>query len=413
MLRSFSKHFNDTVFRGPDMEGGSGDTIPENDIADGGDVGHPDGGDDSGAVDDQPQDRQLTVREQIKKSIAETSEQPQAKPKRDAKTGRFGDRVKPDQEPVAQEQQPAAKSTVPAPESLSKEAKAAWASAPPAIQEAFVKREQDMQKGVDELKQKYSLIDGALAEHTDALRQMNATPGEAVNRMFLWFKALANNPVQAIPGLVQSMGMDWNKVVAAIAQGQQGQNQPQSQQQGAPEIPEPVRNYVGTLENQVRELTNMVQQVQSGFGNIQQDIVRQSEAKTQENLNLWSKDKQYFEEVRQDMARLIQADPALVKNGQVDLDTAYERAIYYNPEVRAKVLAAQQQANQQVQQTADAATTAQRSQQATKARKAAVSLPSSGSPGAPAAKPGAKKVPGQKTSVRESLTQAMRELADQ
>jgi hypothetical protein len=274
------------------------------------------------------------------------------------------------------------------------------------LQEAFVKREQDMQKGVDELKSKYNLIDQSLAEHTDALRQMNATPGEAVNRMFLWFKALANNPVQAFPGLAQSMGMDWNKVVAAITQGQQPQQQGQP---GAPEIPENVKTYVGTLENQVRELSKMVQQVQSGFGNIQNDITAQNEAKTKENLGIWSKDKPYFEEVRQDMARLIQADPALVKNGQVDLDTAYERAIYYNPDVRVKVLAAQQQANQQVQQDQAAQATTQKQAQVAKARKASVSLPTTNAPtgGPPSKKPTAK------MSVRDSLKAAIAEFRDQ
>src|ERR1700744_6475803 len=123
MLKSFA-HFNETVFRGPDDECGSGgDGGIEPDVG-GGEGLEPDGG--SGG---EPEPKEpLTVREQIKRSIAETSEQPEAKPKRDAKTGRFGDRApKAGQEPAAAapEAKPAAPAVAP-PASLPKEVAAEW-----------------------------------------------------------------------------------------------------------------------------------------------------------------------------------------------------------------------------------------------------------------------------------------------
>jgi hemoglobin-like flavoprotein len=415
---AFLRSLNDAFYRSPDLEGGAdGGEVSDTDVLDDGGVGEHSGSDDgdSGDSGQETSGEKLSVRDQIKKSFAEANEAAQPKPTKKSK-GRAGDgqqQAQPSPEPVA------AQNAGPAlnpPDSLNKDAKAAWAQAPRALQEAFIKREQDMQKGVDELKGKYAQIDNALAEHTDALRQMNASPGEAVSRMFLWFKALANNPVAAFPGLAQSFGMDWSKIVqAAQAQAGQQPGQQQGQQgnngQAAPAVPEEMKQYVSGLENQVRQLSGVVQQIQQGYGTIQQDMNAANEAKTRENLSFWSKDKKYFEEVRQDMARLIQADPALVKNGQVDLDTAYERAIFYNPEVRAKVLAEQQQANQQVQQqTTDAATTAKAGQVA-KARKASVSIPSSNAPnteGAPR-----KKAPAQRGSVRDSLKAAIAELRDQ
>lgn len=418
-LRSLNRHLNSTVFYGPPDEGSGGADVGDDTVLDVG-GGSPDGGDDAGDSDSsgEPQER-LTVREQIKKSIAETSEPPAAKPKRDAKSGRFGDRQPKgaDADAAPAEAEPAAPTApaIEAPASLSPEAKAAWDKAPPEIQAAFVKREQDMAQGVEQLKQRYTLIDQAIAPHQDALRQMNATPADAVNRMFLWFKALAGRPADAFPALAQSMGIDWNQLSGAKA-GEAPAAVPAADGTGAPEIPEPVKAYVGQLEGQLRQLTEYVQQIGGRFGDVEQTISSQNDARTRENLALWSDGKEYFEEVRQDMAKLIETGMVPLKaDGQVDLDTAYERAIHFNPTVRAKVLAAQQQANQEVQQkTEQAATTANQSQ-VNKARKAAGgSLSASTTPGASAVPVGtAKKKPGQKMSVRESLKAAVAELRDQ
>jgi DNA-binding TFAR19-related protein (PDSD5 family) len=217
------------------------------------------------------------------------------------------------------------------------------------------------------------------------------------------------------------MGIDWTKLApqavssppaaasAAVAEGGAA---------GAPpvtEIPAPVKEYIGNLEQQLRQLSGVVNQIGGQFGNMQQNFQVQSEAKTRENLSIWAKDKLHFEDVRQDMAKLIETQVVPLKaNGEVDLDTAYERAIYFNPEVRKKVLAEQQQADLAArQQTQDAATTAQQTQVG-KARKAAVSLPASSTPGATqGSRAVVAKKPGQKTPVRDSLRQAIQQLRDQ
>jgi hypothetical protein len=415
MLSSFRDKYMSSVFRAPDDEGGADVETNVSDIADTGDSsastddqgGAVDGGEETGEA---PQ--KLSVRDEIKKAMADSSQEAQAKVKPPQRQKKASAPVDPANKAAAAaldptKQAPAAsQTTVPAPARLSPEAKAEWDKAPEAVKQAFVKAEQDMQRGVDELKSRYSLIDQAIAPHADALRQMNATPGEAVNRMFLWFKALAGDPAQAFPLLAKSMGFDWTKVAQATMQAA-AQQQPGT----APEIPEPVRNYVSGLEQQIQRLGQQLNNVQSGFGSMQQDVQAQNEAKARDNLAIWSKDKEFFEEVRQDMGQLLQTGMVPLKNGQVDLDSAYEHAIYFNPDVRAKVLAKQQQANQQVQQAATAAATTAKQAQVEKARKAAVSLPSGNAPGAEPGK--APQKPGKKMSVRESLKAAMAELRDQ
>lgn len=422
-MRSLARHLNSTVFRGPDTEvgsdastGGTGDT--DLDVVGGDDAGSDQVDDDSSVAGNEP-DRPLTVREQLKKSIAEVNEDEANKNKRESKKAPRKAAAT-EKAPAAAEADPAAApvAEIAAPESLSKEAKEAWKDAPLAVKQAFVKREQDMQRGVDELKQRYALIDQAIAPHTDALRQMNATPQEAVDRMFLWFKALAGSPTEAFPQLAKSMGIDWQKLVG----GQQPQPQQQSQVNAdgtpaAPEIPEPVKNYVGQLEEHIRNLTQQVQQNFQQLGgrveSFEQTQQRENMQRTTENLMMWAKDKPHFEEVRQEMASLIQSGMIPLKDGQVDLDTAYERAIHFKPEVRAKVLAAQQQANQQVQSDAAKAATTAVQNKTNQARKAASSLPATNPPGSNQAQGGLKKKPGQKLSVRESLKAAMADLRDQ
>lgn len=400
MLSSLTRHFNESVFRGPDTEGTGADVEDlHDDNVDSTDDGSTDSSGDDPA-EDPVEEKKLSVREQIKKSMAETAEQ--AKPKKAAK---------PAPAPKVAEAAPAvapaapAAPSIPAPESLSREAKAAWDKSPPEIQAAFVKREQDMANGVAELKQRYSQIDQALAPHTDALRAMNATPGDAVNRLFLWFKALASRPAVAFPELAKNMGIDWAKLTTPAA--------PTTPADGtaAPEIPEPVKNYIGSLEQQLRQMGQAVNQIGGRFGQVESSLNAQNEARTRENLSIWSQGKPYFEDVRQDMAKLIETGIVPLKSdGQVDLDTAYERAIYLNPDVRAKVLAEQQQANAQVQEQATVAATTARQAQANKARKAAVSLPVS-TPGTPSG--GNSKKPPGKMSVKESIRLAMEQLRDQ
>lgn len=413
--------FYNLTNRAPDEGGGADDTATlDNDTGDvggddGGDVGD-DGGapaDDSHETSAEGEGKPLSVREQLKKSIAEAQEadkEKAPKPKRGKQVGQK-EAAAPKE---AQAQQPAQTEDIPPPQSLPKELHEAWKQTPEPMRQAFLKREQDTARGVEELKQRYSLIDQAIAPHTDALRVMNASPGDAVNRMFLWFKALANSPEQAFPALIQSMGHDPARVFAALQGGQQqaAAGQPGQNPAKVPQLPDAVKGYVSGLEQQIQQMQQYIGQIGQRFGSVEQSMQAQNDARTAENLSIWSKDKEFFEDARQTMAELIQSGVVpLLPNGQVDLDTAYERAIYFNPEVRAKVLAKQQQANQQAtQQQQEAATTA-RQQQVAKARRAGSSIPASSTPGTQVANSGAARGTGK--SVRDSLREAMKSLREQ
>lgn len=304
-----------------------------------------------------------------------------------------------------QQQQEQQQQTIQAPDAFSREAKAEWANTPSIIQAAIIKREQDMAKGVDELKKKYTELDNVLQPRMEIMRRNGHTPAAAVNQLFAWFEALSANPKVAFPALAESFKFDLRTALPAEQQVQQQQQQTpqQIQQQQQGEIPGPVQTYIKGLEDKLEQLT---QGITAKFGTLEQTFQQQSEAKTKEILDRWAEGKPHFEEVRVIMGNLIATGvvPPL-PNGAADLDKAYDMAVYANPEVRAKILAEQQQkAEAERKAQAEKERKAQQ-EQANKARKAGGSL-SLNAPGETPEQKGQRK---RGKSVRESLQEAIEE----
>lgn len=284
-----------------------------------------------------------------------------------------------------------------APEGFSKEAKAEWAKTPAPVRAAMVKREQDMANGVNEIKKRYADIDQVLAPRMQAIRQNGHTPAAAVNQLFSWMEALSNNPKQAFPALAQSFKFDLRSLTGAAPAPAAGE-QPEG------EVPPAVQAYINGLE----------QKMQTMFGTLKSDyttqLQNQSYAKTQETLDTWAKGKPYFEEARQLMAHLISSGAVpVLPNGSADLDKAYDMALYALPDVRAKVLAEQEQARVKAAADKRSAEKAAQDKQAALARKAAGGALQSGAPGNPVQ---AGKKPAKGKSVRESLMEAREQLAE-
>ena len=318
-----------------------------------------------------------------------------------------------------------AKSKLAPPEGFSKEAKAEWEKTPPQVQQAILKREQDMSKGVEELKKRYTDIDQALTPRMDLIRKHGHTPGQAVNQLFSWFEALAQDPVRlksgqapvALEALAKSFGIDLR---ALYTPAQEKPKEPAAQEPGkdgqpAGAVPPQVQAYIDSMKDQLAQFGQAVQQ---RFGSLENTFQQQSQAKTQEMLDTWAKDKPYFEDVRGMMAHLITPGPASamypqgsppavppLANGAADLDTAYDMAVNAIPAIRQKVrqeelakIEADRVAKEQKEKKAQ-------QEAADKARKASGSL-SLTAPGAPVT---LQKGPKQRKTVGESLREAIAE----
>lgn len=296
---------------------------------------------------------------------------------------------------------------VAAPEGWSKEAKADWAALPPTVQAAVAKREADVTKGINDLKARQADIDTALKPRLEMIKGHGKTPGQAVDQLFSWFEALKANPDNAFPALAQSFGYDLRRLF-------QQQKPQQQQQQQQPAKVDPQAAAGDQAEGQQPDIMTAIKQALSGmeekvtqrFTALESTFAQQSQAKTQEILDNWSKDKPHFEEVRQTMARLIASgEVPPLQNGSADLDTAYDMALYAKPDIRAKVLADQQQKAKAALEAAQAKEQKAQSEQAAKARKANVGLGPS-APGTQVSQQGKGK---KGKSVRESLLEAMSE----
>lgn len=291
-----------------------------------------------------------------------------------------------------------------APTAWTKEAKAAWAELPPAVQAAVTKREADVQKGVDELKAKYSDLDTALAPHLQIIRQHGHTPGQAVQQMFAWFQALNANPKQAFPALLQSFKQKPEDIFGAPAAAAAPAEaaKPAAGEQPAAAVSPEVQAYIDGIKKELGELKQTFGQE---IGGLRNSVMSQQERDTQNVLSMWSKDKPHFEAVRSEMARLIQSGAVPLKDGKVDLDGAYEKAIRLNDEIWTATQAQKAAAEEAKRVAAGEAKKKAEAEAAEKAKRAAVSL-TPAAPGAPGAA-GAKVKKGK--SVRESLMEAIDE----
>ncbi len=233
----------------------------------------------------------------------------------------------------------------------------------------------------------------------DLIRRHGHTPGQAVNQLFAWFEALSANPQQAFPALMQSFRVDPRQIFGNLQQQQQpGQQTDQPQDTG---IAPQTQQYINNLEQRFNQLSNAVAQK---FGSLETTFQAQSEAKTKEILDQWAQGKEHFEEVRQMMAHLIGsgAIPPL-PNGGADLDKAYDMAIYAIPDIRGKIMTAQETKAKADRLVKAQAEKAAQQAAATKARRAAgglgLSAPGSSAPPPPDSKRG--------KTVKETLRDAL------
>jgi hypothetical protein len=339
------------AFSPPD-EGGAAPTEAE--VVDtGGETPAPEGGEAPVAEpaatppkEDHAKPRVESTTDSIKRAVAETKEKAEAAAKakttKAAKTkdssqasAETGDPAKPSSEPTEGNTATAPQAASGPPQAWSKEEKALWNDLPEAARTAILRREADTAKGVQELRTRYQDIDTAVAPYKAVMTQNNVTPAQAITQLFKWHMELAGpNKVQAFQQLAKSFGIDPATIAAvpAAAEAQAGADQGNT-------IPENLRPVITNLETRLKTF-------EEG-----QSAALQNAAK-QTWIN-WSKDKPHAETVRGLMANLINSDLALIqagqpqisntiKDGSIDMDAAYQAAIYAHPEVRATLLQEEQ-----------------------------------------------------------------------
>ncbi len=292
---------------------------------------------------------------------------------------------------------PASKPAVEPPTSWSLEAKTAYTSLPQAVQMAIQKREKEVADGFTQYQTRYQDIDRAFGPQRDfQLQQLGKSRGEAISQLFGWHDALANpqTRVQAFRALMQSHGIDPSTLFPQTGQTQQ---------------PDPNTDPTAFVNQIVQSnLQQSLQPVLQRVGSFEQMLQQREElAEAKGKLTTFSTDKPHFERVRQAMAQMIGSGYAQ------DLEDAYQKATWADPEIRGEILAGEQakrEADAKAAQEAREAKTAQAEEErkrkereaADKARRANIGVRHSTAAGMPSKSSGSK-------SIRDSIVEAVRD----
>ena len=278
------------------------------------------------------------------------------------------------------------------PPGWTKEGKTSWSSLSPDVQKSVLKREKEFSDGIAQYANKskaYDEFDRVIAPYRDQIKAIGATEHETVGRLFQWMDALARpqTKLEAFKALGAAYGIDINQLVSGSQQ-----NEPVQDGNNSDRPPSWFNEFAGTVG---QKLTS----IEKRYENEQQSAAERS-------INEWAADKEHFSEVRELMYGLIQSGRFPPKNGMLDLDGAYNAAIYAHPEVRQQILEkeridAASLAESELANKANAAKLA-----AIKARKAGVGL----RPSAPASNvPSNNNGSGKSASVRDSIMEASEE----
>ena len=219
------------------------------------------------------------------------------------------------------------------PSSWDAASKAAFGQLPPQVQAAVAKREAEVENGFRVL-QNYR----GLEQYQGYMDQAGITHSEVMRRALDWEKATLNDPIGAVRHLLQIRGIDPRQAAQALATGQ-NINVPR------PAAPQPKTVNIAAEVNRV---------IQEREVNSQIDNFLADPANTHANM-------------------VIDHMAALIQGGQArDLPSAYQMAIWANPEIRATLI------RQGQAQPANGGRAAQAANQARQAAKGVTGAPARG-----------------------------------
>lgn len=226
---------------------------------------------------------------------------------------------------------------------LRKEEATAYMKADPVLQQAFLRRSEEMHKGIEQFREKAQFADSvsrAIQPFAQNIQAAGVSPDVAIHALFSADAMLRSANPQQKAGMIYKLMQDYQ------VNPQDLLNVLQSPQQSSfnPEV--------FAMQQQLQQMKSWVeQQSQAREQMEQQQLNSEIERFAADPANV------HFEAVREHMAALLQS--GLAK----DLPDAYQQAVYANPTIRARVLA-EQQAKAEADRKAEALKKAQAAKQA-------------------------------------------------
>jgi len=197
------------------------------------------------------------------------------------------------------------------PQSWKSEYHETWKMADPRLQEYAYQREEEMRKGVEPLISKAKFADEmqqAIEPFMSTINGLGIRPSQAARALMQADHTLRHAPpeqkVQLFAQLAQQYGVNLGDVAPFQT-----------------EAPSP---HIAALQNEVLGVRGQLQ-------NYQNEHEQTKQTKLLEEIEIFAKDKEYFEEARPTMVTLLQSGFAAT------LDDAYDKAVRLDPELFEKV----------------------------------------------------------------------------
>lgn len=232
---------------------------------------------------------------------------------------------------------PTAPPAPPAPKTWRPEAQGKWESVDPTVKAEILKREEDTLRGISQYRQAAQVgetFHRVIQPYQQLLQQHGADPVATVSSLLATQAKLASGTpeqrVEVIRQIAQAYGVSPDSL--------------------DPNLAPYVDPSVKALQDQVQALQNQLQSVQTNrVSQVRQELSTELDRFTADPAHA------YFDEVANDMAKLLQTGAAAT------LKEAYETAVWANPATRAKELArmdSEKQAQAQAQQASATAAAA-------------------------------------------------------
>ena len=227
------------------------------------------------------------------------------------------------QEEVVAETKPAK----PRPSSWKKDYEESWGKLDPTLQDYITQREADFAKGVSTYKNQWEQAQPILStmeKFAPILQQNGVDPAQWINSLGTAHQTLVygtpDQKLQMFAQLANDYGIDLNGLTGGQA----------------------VSPQFSMIAQELSQIKNQWQQFQS-----QQE--QQEQAQLKSEIDSFSKDKPYFDDVRETMAGLLQ------NNMASDLNTAYDKAIRLHDDIWQKIQSEQVKSSQTEQKSKIAA----------------------------------------------------------
>ena len=198
----------------------------------------------------------------------------------------------------------------PPPKSWAKDYHEDWGKVPPKVQEYIELREKQMLDGIEQYKEFHGLgksIKEVVSPYMPMLQASGVDPAKAVAVLLNANYRLTQGPAESRKQAFIELGTSLGIIPPGAVQGQ------------APEPPA------------VREMRERLMRLEGSLTESQQIRYEEARTRVSTEVEAFSKNAPYFEEVADDIVAFI--------NAGCDLKTAYDKAVYANPTTRAKEIA--------------------------------------------------------------------------